>query len=120
MNTSHIILLLAIILVVFIMYYNVGKRDMVYVRSDVDNELYMVRELKDKKQAANILARLKRNIYAITEYMNDKLNDPKISQTQRYDEFKPYILQLKEKIKNVVIKESSANTVYTSYTINKG
>jgi hypothetical protein len=120
MNTSHIILLLVLILIVFIMYYNVGKRDMTYVRSDIDNESYMVRDVRDKKQAANILARLKRNIYAITDYMYNKLNNHKIAQTQRYKEFKPYILQLKQKIKGVVVKESSANTVYTSYTINKG
>jgi predicted metal-dependent hydrolase len=52
--------------------------------------------------------------------MNAKLEDPKVANTPRYKEFKPYILQLKEKIKDVVIKESASNTVYTSYTVNKG
>jgi hypothetical protein len=93
---------------------------MTYVISDIDNKQYMVRDQKDKKQAANILARLKENIHGITKYMNAKLEDPKVANTPRYKEFKPYILQLKEKIKDVVIKESSSNTVYTSYTVNKG
>jgi hypothetical protein len=102
------------------MYYDVGKRDMVFVISDLDKDSYMVRNLKDKQQAANILARLKSNIYAITNYMNKKLENPKFANLPRYLEFKPYILQLKTKINGVTIKESSANTVYTSYTVNKG
>lgn len=120
MNTSHVILLLILLTIVFIQYYNVGQRDMVYVQSDIDSAQYMVRNQKDKKQAANMLARLKANIHGITSYMNLKLEDPKYAQQQRYKEFKPYILQLKEKIKDVVVKESASNTVYTSYTVNKG
>lgn len=120
MNTSHIILLLTILLLVFIIYYNVGQLDMTYVRSDIDNEYYMVRKLKDKHQAANILARLKSNIYTIVKYMNGKITDPTTAQLEKYQEFRPYIIQLTEKINGVIIRESSSNTVYTSYTINKG
>ena len=120
MNTSHIILILALLLLIFIIYYNIGKRDMIYTKSDIDNEHYMVRNVQNKKQAANMLARVKENIYAVTNYMSKNLDDPKISNTPKYKEFKPYILQLKEKIRGVLVKESSANTVHTSYTINKG
>ena len=52
--------------------------------------------------------------------MNLKLKNPNHSDQSRYKDFEPYILQLKEKIKDVVVKESASNTVYTSYTINKG
>ena len=93
---------------------------MIYELSDIDNFRYMVRNQKDKKNAANMLASIKKNIYAITEYMNKKIEDEKTSKQERYIEFKPYVLQLKTKIKNVVLKESAANTVYTSYTVNKG
>lgn len=120
MNTTHIILILAIIVIVMIMYYNVGNRDMVYVKSDIDNETYMVRNQKDKKQAANFLAKLKSNIYGITNYMMKKIEDPKTANLPLYVEFRPYILQLDEKIRDVVIKESPANSGYTSYTVNKG
>ena len=120
MNISHVILLLIIIVVAFIIYYKVGTRDMIYELSDIDNFRYMVRNQKDKKNAANMLASIKKNIYAITEYMNKKIEDEKTSKQERYIEFKPYVLQLKTKIKNVVLKESAANTVYTSYTVNKG
>jgi hypothetical protein len=120
MNVSHIILILALITIVIIMYYDVGQRDMVYVKSDIDNISYMVRNQKDKKVSANFLAKLKANIYAISQYTMNKIKDNKTAKMSRYIEFKPYILQLNEKIKNVVIKESSSNSVYTSYTVNKG
>lgn len=105
---------------IFVVYYNVGQRDMIYVISDIDNTSYMVRNQKDKKQAANMLARLKSNIHGITNYMHIKLTDPKFANQPRYKEFKPYILQLKDKIQHVIVKESASNTVYTSYTVNKG
>ena len=120
MNISHIILLLLLSVLSFVIYYNVGDRDMVYETSDLDGARYMVRNRKDKKKAANMLAQIKINIYGITDYMNKKIEDQKLSNEKRYIEFKPYILQLKNKIKNVIIKESGSNTVYTSYTVNKG
>lgn len=120
MNISYVILLLMLLTLIFIIYHNVGGHDMTYVRSDVDHQMYMVRNQKDKQKAANLLARIKANIYQITNYMYQKLQDPKTADLPRYKEFKPYILQLKEKINNVVVKESSSNSVYTSYTVNKG
>lgn len=120
MNVSHFILILTLITIMIIVYYDVGQRDMTYVRADFDNNMYMVRNEKDKMAAANFLAKLTSNIYAITNYMMKKIEDPKTANLPRYIEFKPYILQLNEKIKNVVIRESSANSVYTSYTVNKG
>lgn len=120
MNTSHIILILILIIFVFYIYYDVGQRDMTYVKSDVDGEEYMVRDLKDKQPAANFLAKLKADIFALKDYMMKKIENPQTANLPRYVEFKPYILQLNDKIKNVVIRESSANSVYTSYTVNKG
>lgn len=112
--------MLALITIIIIVYCNVGQRDMTYVKSDVDNNIYMVRNQKDKIKAANFLAKLRANIYAITDYLMKKISDKKTMNLPIYQEFKPYILQLKEKIQNVVVRESSTNSVYTSYTVNKG
>jgi hypothetical protein len=103
-----------------VVLYNSGSRDMIYVISDIDQQSYMVRNKKDKKTAANFLAKLRSNIYLLSDYVYDKLQSPNLRSTPRYNEFKPYILQLRSKIRNVVIKESAENTVYTSYTVNKG
>jgi hypothetical protein len=120
MDILLIILLLGLAIIVFVVFNRIGFYDMTYIRSDFDNELYMVRNRKDKKKAANLLARIKHNIHGITKYMYEKLQNPKTNNLERYKEFSPYILQLHEKIKNVVVKESASNSVYTSYTVNKG
>ena len=117
---SCIIVLLICIIAMIAFLYDSGSRDMTYVVSDIDNHRYMVRNMKDKKTAANFLAKLHTNIYLITNYVYKNLQDPIIGSTPRYIKFKPYILQLHTKIKNVIIKESAVNTVYTSYTVNKG
>ncbi len=119
MDTSYIILLLGLITIVCIIFYNKLNNEMIYVRSDIDNEMYLVRNTNDKQKAANLLGRLKANILALTVYLNDKLEN-QFPPTDRYIEFSPYILQLKNKIKNVIVKESASNSIYTSYTVNKG
>jgi hypothetical protein len=120
MNLSHIVWLLGIITIIFLIYGNIGDHDMTYVRADFDNDMYMVRNQKDKQRAANLLARIKANIYGITYFLNEKIKNQITAMQHRYVEFRPYILQLTEKIKNVVVRESASNSVYTSYTVNKG
>jgi hypothetical protein len=110
------IILILIILLIFIIKHQ--KNDMVYVISDIDNKPYMVRKLLDKQQASNMLAKLHNNIYIFVQYLMDKITY--FPTVQRYIEFKPYIIQLNNKIQNVIIQETPANTEYTSYTINKG
>uniref|UniRef100_A0A6C0EBI8 Uncharacterized protein n=1 Tax=viral metagenome TaxID=1070528 RepID=A0A6C0EBI8_9ZZZZ len=87
---------------------------MTYVKSDIDNQMYLVRDLPDKQNAANTLARLKQNIMTITNYLYTNIDNPK------YKDFAPYIRQLHKRIQNTVIIESSANSIYTSYSVNKG
>lgn len=120
MNLKIFILLMALVIFALIIYHNYEDRGMTYVKSDVDGDIYMVQDRKDKIQAANLLANVKANIYKITEYMYKKTQDPTTNNTERYKEYYPYIMQLKDKIKDVVIRESSGNSVYTSYTVNKG
>ncbi len=108
-------ILLLIILLFFIIKYQ--RNDLVFVKSNIDDKVYMVRNRKDKQQASNMLAKLNNNIQIFVEYLMNKINN---TTSSRYTEFIPYIKQLNEKIKNVIIKETPGNTQYTSYTINKG
>ena len=73
----------------------------------------MVRDLKDKQKAANMLARIKKNILTIVNHLEQY-------KYTKYKDYKKYIDQLSNKIKYVVINESSIDSVYTSYSINKG
>jgi uncharacterized protein YxeA len=117
---SYIILILVIIILIFMIYTKVNKSEMVYVRSDIDGENYLVRETKDKKKAANLLASIKADVMDISTQLDIKLQSNGEADQQRYKPYESYIKQLKRNLKNVVIKESEFNTVYTSYTINKG
>lgn len=111
MNTTWIfaLLIFIIIIILFIKYHNAN---VVYVKSQIDNLSYLVRDVEDKQQAANLLAKLRTNIITIANYLYDNKT--------KYPEYIPYIDQLKQRIKNVVIQESSEDSIYTSYSINKG
>lgn len=117
---TYIILILTIMTLIFVVYTRVAMSEMVYVRSDIDGESYLVRDTKDKKKAVNLLASIKADILQISDYMNSKLISDNKSDIEKYQPYAEYIKQLKRNLKNVTIKESDFNTVYTSYTVNKG
>lgn len=111
------LIFILLIILIIILYYKSDNRNMVYVMSDIDNKLYMVRDKNDKHQASNLLGIINQNINNISEYMYNNLNNGK---KDKYKKYKPYILRLKTGIKNIIIRESNENSVYTSYTVNKG
>lgn len=112
MDTSWIIVFI-LILIIIIVCMKYKKNDVVYVKSHIDGQYYLVRELPDKQQASNLLATIKKNIMAISDYLHN-------SNTDSFRAYKPYIQQLHKRIKNVVVLESSTDNVYTSYSVNKG
>jgi len=90
----------------------IEKREVKYILSDVDGKYYLVRDLPDKQKAANLLSRLKENMDKLITYLTENKS--------KYPDYAKYIDQLIERIKNVVINESSEDSVYTSYSVNKG
>ena len=114
--TTFLIVILLLVLI-FILYFRSENRNMTYVISDIDNKMYMVRNKNDKQQASNLLATINKNIKSISDYMYNNLN---VTKNDNYSKFKPYILRLKTGINNIIIRESSENSQYTSYTVNKG
>ena len=87
---------------------------MTYVRSDIDNNQYLVRNVYDKQEAANTLARVRQNIILLSDYLyNNKTNE----KNAKYVE---YIDRLHQRVRNIIIVESSQDSSYTSYSINKG
>lgn len=112
MRSSWILIFLSL-LIIIIIYIKNQNHDLAYVKSDIDYELYLVRDLNDKQQASNMLAKIKENIMTLTNYLY-KYKDSKYIENERY------IIQLNDRIKTVVVIESSEDSVYTSYSINKG
>lgn len=117
---EQIIFVLLLIIIIYSIYDNIINNDMVYVKSDIDNKVYIVNNYKDKKHAANMLATLRQNIFIIADHTRNKIHNIDTLNMPRYVEFKPYIVQLNNKIQNIVIKEAQYGSNYTSYTVNKG
>jgi hypothetical protein len=106
------IIILCIILLIIFLYLRREYNDIIYVKSDIDDQLYLVRNLLDKQQSANLLATIKKNMFKLVDYLNDNKD--------KYKNFIPYIEQLNNNIHNVLLMESSENSIYTSYSVNKG
>lgn len=117
---SYVIAILVIITLIFVTYTRINNIEMVYVQSNIDSEYYLVRNTKDKKKAANLLSSIKADILDISEYLSLKSLSTKKDDVAKYGPYKDHINQLQNNLRNVTIKESDYNTVYTSYTINKG
>ena len=84
------------------------SNEVMYVKSSVDNNEYLVRNLSNKSEAANILAMLRMKLEKICEVMKKKYPT---------DES---VLRMNEKFNADNITESGKSNQYTSYSVNKG
>ena len=87
-----------------------SKYPMAYVKSTVDDERYLVRNLPDKQESADRLARVRAKLLRLRKYLE---------QTHMS---KPFVSQM---IKNFDcsssrFSESTPDAQYTSYSVNKG
>jgi hypothetical protein len=108
---------LFILIIIFIfMYYIInikyGKDNMIYEKATFDDEYYWVRDLKDKSQAANTLAKIKRNMIILIKHLKNNKESHKNKIT--------YINDLVTRTEKIYIMETPEDDEYTSYTINKG
>jgi predicted metal-dependent hydrolase len=100
--------IIAIILLLLYIYYDNFHTSLVKEKSDIDGKTYLVRNMKDKKQAANLIARVKLKLVKLSNYLEKKYpNDARVE--MMVVNFKP------DKI-----MESTPNSKYTSYSVNKG
>lgn len=111
MDNRIFLLLLIFLLSVFIII-KLEKSEVKYIKSTFDGREYLVRDVEDKTVAANVLAKIRSNMF--------KLNDYLYQNKDKYPEYAEYIEQLNRNIQDVVINESDADSSYTSYSVNKG
>jgi hypothetical protein len=107
-------ILLTILIIFFVLIFYLNYENMTYVRSSIDNQYYLVRNLKDKEIAANMLAIIHQHILKFIEYLVSNKDN------KDFIEYTPYIQQLQDNIGNIVIAESTSSPKYTSYSVNKG
>ena len=88
-------------------YYEGMSNEVTYVKSDIDQREYLVRNVDDKQEAADLLARMRINIDKLLKYLQEKFDsDPVKRLIKKYDPNN--------------ITESSSKSKYTSYSVNKG
>ena len=79
-----------------------------YEKCDLDGKDYLVRNLPDKKDAANLLAKIRIKLEKIVESMKEKYPNDK------------NVKQMNSKFKPDNISEAGKSNQYTSYSVNKG
>ena len=107
------LVMIFLMVIITVMFIKKSSGEVKYVESDLDGKKYLVRDLPDKQKAANMLAKIRMNLINLSNYLNDNKDD-------KYKEYSEYIERLHSKIENVDISESTPDSAYTSYSVNKG
>jgi hypothetical protein len=79
-----------------------------YVRSEIDGNEYLVRNLKDKQIAADLLAKIRIKLEKLCKIMLEKYPDDQDA------------IRMNERFNPDNITEAGKNNQYTSYSLNKG
>lgn len=112
MNSNSINLIYCIIAVVIIatliLQYENFSNEVTLVRSNVDGYDYLVRNVKDKQDAADLLANLKKRCKKLVSHMKNN-HGRKHCVKRLVDNFNPDN-----------ISEGAKSNKYTSYSVNKG
>jgi hypothetical protein len=107
--------LLLIVGTIFYIYLETKSLDVTYVKSNVDNREYLVRNLPDKQQAADLLGNIQLNMIKLIDGVMDPSRQENFT-TQNLEDIK----RLKENYRSGNFSESNPGNKYTSYSINKG
>lgn len=89
-------------------YYDGKNNEVEYLKSNVDNNTYLVRKMPDAQNAADLLATIRQKLmkickYCLVEYPKNKA-----------------VARLNNKFNPNNISETGKNSKYTSYSVNKG
>lgn len=80
-------------------------------------EHYLVRNLDDKDKAANTLANMKTKLKTLVEHTMKQCEN---TTTDSSTFIKPYINTINNKFNFIIFRESTDNSQFTSYSVNKG
>jgi len=103
---EYFIIALVIVIVLFYIKKNYGEIE--YVKSSVDQKTYLVRKLTDREKAANLLAEIVKDCETLIKHLVEKY--PSNEDIKR----------LARNFNPDNVSEGSADSGYTSYSVNKG
>lgn len=92
----------------FIFKYSMDANSLDYVKSDIDGDFHLVRDMPDKEEAADVIAEIKKNIHNLIVHL--KQNFPQ----------KDDVIRLVENFNENNIRETDMLDSGTSYSVNKG
>lgn len=110
MDINYLIGMFIIIALALLGYtqYEHLNNEVIYIKSHIDEKEYLVRNLEDKQEAANLLARIRQKLENLIKELH--ITNPD----------KEEYVRLKERFNPEQITEAGKNNKYTSYSINKG
>lgn len=114
MDINLIFLMIILICASVAIFFKFSHPEMVYTKSDIDDTHYLVRNVTDKQEASNTLARIRQNVIKLSDYLYLNINDGNIKK------YKKYVIRLHQKVRDIVLLESEQDSIYTSYSVNKG
>ena len=97
-----------VILLSIYLYIDRKQSSLIYVKSKIDNNVYLVRNVEDSQNAANLMSSIRQKLDKIIEYLCKKYpNDDRG-------------FRLKKKFNPNNIEESESGSKFTSFSVNKG
>ncbi len=111
-----ILVLIVLIFLVLIQRSNPTIEKMTLVEA-FDRKKYLVRDLNDKSDTANLLAKLMDNLKYLISKLKDRSENTK---DRELIKFAPYINTIYNKIDGVKVRENEGGNDLTSYSVNKG
>lgn len=113
---QYILIIIAIILIIYFLYNIFIKySEVVYIKSDIDNNHYIIRrgnkDEKYLKKSANVLSEINKRIEKLIVHLDVNFKN---------DNDKNYFIKkLKENYSFSILSEAAIDSRYTTYTINK-
>lgn len=112
-----LIIFLGISLLVYFLYNIIYiYSEIRYVKSDIDDKVYLIRRGNNKsekflKDSANTLALINKNIMQLIQHLENKFSDK--------DDKSYFIRKLKQNYTPYIISEAAIDPRYTTYTVDK-
>jgi len=119
-----------VLLMILYMYLETRSYEVIYTKSTIDDRDYLVRNLSDKTDAADLLAKIRVKLVKITDHLKS-VDDKQVKQYSNSsdddDKSSNILKETKEAFERLIsrfqpdnISESTPNNKYTSYSVNKG
>lgn len=107
------ILLIVLMLVTFIFFF-LNKNEVIYTRSEFDNNDYLVINDSERANAANLLSQITYRLFKLKDFLYYNISN--------YPKYSPYIKKLVKNLdrQRTKIYEADINSNSTSYSVNKG